>query len=145
MSLPLPTETAQGSLTTPATVPDTIHNPLGSPDPHVRPTGGRCTSLRARTGDRGAPEGVLSRLSWALGIARLADEGTDGRHLQDGLQAVERQEHGAEDGVCPEHQGLPEQEVDRQQGAGRCEDQAGGQQHLGLYQVALGAWREHTW
>uniref|UniRef100_A0A480GML7 Transmembrane protein 80 n=1 Tax=Sus scrofa TaxID=9823 RepID=A0A480GML7_PIG len=69
----------------------------------------------------------------------LADKAGDGHHLQDGLQAMEHQERGAKDPVCPQHQGLPEQEVDGQQGAAHSQDQAGGQRHLGLRQVALGA------
>lgn len=54
---------------------------------------------------------------------------------------MECQERGAEDGVCPQHQGLPEQKVGGQQGASRRKDQADGQGHLSLRQVALGAWR----
>lgn len=78
-------------------------------------------------------------MSRAAGITQLADEGSDGHHLQDGFQAVQRQACGTEDGVGPQHEGLPEQEVDTQQGTGHREDQAGGQRHLGLCQVALGA------
>lgn len=84
-------------------------------------------------------------MSRAAGIFPSADEGGDGHHLQDGLQAVQRQACGTEDGVGPQHEGLPEQEVDAQQGTGHREDQAGGQWHLGLCQVALGACREQTW
>ncbi|KAK2495833.1 hypothetical protein MC885_013893, partial [Smutsia gigantea] len=75
-----------------------------------------------------------------LGTTHLADKGGDGHHLQDSLEAVEHEECGTEHQVCPQHHGLPEQEVHGQQAAGRREDQAGGQWHLGLCQVALGAW-----
>ncbi|KAK2114411.1 hypothetical protein P7K49_008677 [Saguinus oedipus] len=66
-------------------------------------------------------------------------ESSDGHHLQDDLQAMERQERGAEGPVCPQHQGLPKQEVDRQKGDAGCDGQASGQQPVSLCQVAPGA------
>lgn len=51
---------------------------------------------------------------------------------------MQHQEGCAEPRVHPEHQGLPEEEVDSQQGAAHREDQAGSQRPLGLRQVALG-------
>lgn len=75
------------------------------------------------------------------GCPQLPGEGCNGNHLQDGLQAVKGQECGTEGPVCPQHQGLPKQEVGREEGGAGREGQAGGQRPLSLCQVAPGTWR----
>lgn len=54
---------------------------------------------------------------------------------------MQRQEYSTQDRVCPQDQGLPEQEVDSEEGVACSEHQAGSQWPLGLGKVAFGACR----
>lgn len=71
-----------------------------------------------------------------------ADKGSDGRDLEARLEPIGREQHRVEEHVCPQHVGLPQQQVHAQHHAAHREPQAQPQRGLCFCQVTLETCKE---